>query len=104
MKTRMTQWVMTATLTFCGAIMMMTSCTNDAIGSMDNPVPIDPPAPQELADYTIIFYGHGGDPSLDICIVENLKHHDAAESQGGGLHPLNHSGFHHRFILLIMYY
>ena len=28
MKTRMTQWVLAATLTFCGAMMMLTSCTD----------------------------------------------------------------------------
>ena len=43
MKNRMTQWVFAATLTFCGAMMMLTSCTNDAIGSMDNPVNPNPP-------------------------------------------------------------
>ena len=41
----MTQWGLAATLTFCGAMMMLTSCT-DTIGSMDNPVnpeqPVDP--------------------------------------------------------------
>lgn len=79
MKTKMTQWVLAATLTICGAMMLLTSCT-DTVGSKDNPGPIDPPAPQELADYTIIFYGHGGDPSLDICIVENLKQLYAAEA------------------------
>ena len=79
MKIRMTNWVLAATLTICGAMMLLTSCT-DTVGSKDNPGPIDPPAPQELADYTIIFYGHGGDPSLDICIVENLKQLYAAEA------------------------
>jgi hypothetical protein len=60
MKTRMTQWVLAATLTFCCAMMMLTSCTNDAIGSTDNPVPVDPepPAPQELADYIADNYPH----------------------------------------------
>ena len=82
MKTRMTQWVLAATLTFCCAMMMLTSCTNDAIGSTDNPVPVDPepPAPQELADYTILFYGHGSEPSLDYCIVQNLQQLYAAEA------------------------
>ena len=47
MKTRMTQWVLAATLTFCGAMMMLTSCT-DAIGSMDNPV--NPEQPVNPAD------------------------------------------------------
>ena len=47
MKTRMTQWVLAATLTFCGAMIMLTSCT-DAIGSMDNPV--NPEQPVNPAD------------------------------------------------------
>ena len=38
---RMKNWVLTATLTFCGA-MMLTSCT-DAIGTADNPVNPEPP-------------------------------------------------------------
>ena len=32
---RMTQWVMTAALSFCGTMMMLTSCT-DAIGTADS--------------------------------------------------------------------
>lgn len=53
MKTRMTQWVMTATLTICGAMMMLTSCT-DAIGTVDNPVKPEPPydPAEELAKET----------------------------------------------------
>ena len=53
MKTRMTQWVMTATLTICGAMMMLTSCT-DAIGTADNPVNPEPPydPAEELAKET----------------------------------------------------
>ncbi|MBO4718307.1 MAG: hypothetical protein J5658_00400 [Prevotella sp.] len=74
---RMTPWVLAATLTFCGAMMMLTSCT-DAVGSTDNPVP--DPAQQDLADYAILFYGHGSDPSLDFCIVENLDQLYAAEA------------------------
>ena len=72
MKTRIILWVMAATLSFCGA--MITSCTTS-----DNPVPTDP-AQQELADYAILFYGHGSDPSLDYCIVENLSQLYAAET------------------------
>ena len=52
---RLMQWVLAATLTFCGAMLMLTSCT-DAIGSMDNPVnpeqPVDPAA--ELAQETFM--------------------------------------------------
>ena len=48
-------WVLAVTLTFCGAMMMLTSCT-DAIGSMDNPVnpeqPVNPA--DELAKETFI--------------------------------------------------
>ena len=33
MKTKMTQWVLAATLTFCGAMMMLTSCTDVAVGT-----------------------------------------------------------------------
>ena len=52
---RMTQWVMTAALTFCGTIMMLTSCT-DAIGTADNPVNPEPPYDPagELAKETFI--------------------------------------------------
>ena len=75
---KMYVWMLAATLTFCGAMMMLTSCT-DAISSMDNPVPVNP-KPQELADYTIIYYGHGGNPSLDIYITENLQQLYAAEA------------------------
>ena len=42
MKTRMTNWVLAATLTICGAMMLLTSCT-DAIGTADNPVNPNPP-------------------------------------------------------------
>lgn len=64
-------WVLAATLSFCGA--MMTSCTTN-----DNPAA--DPDQQELADYAILFYGHGSDPSLDYCIVENLSQLYAAEA------------------------
>ena len=48
-------WMLAATLV-CGAS-VFTSCSSD---SDDNPV-INPDEPQQqLADYTIIFYGHGG--------------------------------------------
>ena len=52
---RMTQWVMTAALTFCGTMMMLTSCT-DAIGTADNPVNPEPPYDPagELAKETFI--------------------------------------------------
>lgn len=46
-------WVIAVTLTLCGAMMMMTSCT-DAIGSMDNPV--NPEQPVNPADELAIRY------------------------------------------------
>ena len=49
------QWVLAATLV-CGAS-VFTSCSSD---NDDSPV-INPDEPQQqLADYTIIYYGHGG--------------------------------------------
>ena len=39
---KMTRWMLAAILTFCGAMMMLTACT-DAIGTVDNPVIPDPP-------------------------------------------------------------
>ena len=74
---RFFQWVVAATM-ICGSA-VFTACTSD-IG--DNPVPVDPepPAPQELADFTILFYGHGGNPSLDYCIAQNLQQMYAAEA------------------------
>ena len=49
----MKNWVLAATLTFCGA-MMLTSCVSDAIGTADNPVNPDPPydPAEELAKET----------------------------------------------------
>lgn len=71
MRTSLFHWVLAAIL-ICG-INMMTSCSTNE----DNPTD---PAQQELADYTILYYGHGGDPSLDYCIIENLKQLYAAEA------------------------
>jgi len=72
------QWVIIAATMICGSA-VFTACTSNNI---DNPISVDPepPAPQELADYTILFYGHGGNSSLDYCIVENLKQFYAAEA------------------------
>ncbi len=74
---RFFQWVVAATM-ICGSA-VFTACTSDI---SDNPVPVDPepPAPQELADFTILFYGHGGNPSLDYCIAQNLQQMYAAEA------------------------
>ena len=55
MMRKIMQWMLAATLV-CGAS-VFTSCSSD---SDDNPV-INPDEPQQqLADYTIIYYGHGG--------------------------------------------
>lgn len=59
-------WMLAATLV-CGAS-VFTSCSSD---SDDNPV-INPDEPQQqLADYTIIFYGHGGS-NLDAFLMDNI--------------------------------
>ena len=52
---KLTQWVLAATLTVCGAMMMLTSCT-DAIGTADNPVNPNPPydPADELAKETFL--------------------------------------------------
>lgn len=72
-------WMLAAILTFCGTVMMLTSCTDNSDNSA-----VVPPDPQELADYTIIYYGHGGDPSLDFFMVENLKQFHAADAASYG--------------------
>ena len=64
---RIMQWVLAATLV-CGAS-VFTSCSSD---NDDNPV-INPDEPQQqLADYTIIYYGHGGG-NLDMNLLRNIK-------------------------------
>ena len=85
MKTRMTQWVMTATLTICGAMMMLTSCT-DAIGTVDNPVKPEPPYDPagELAQETFIHESYmdrtvkPGDSFWNFALGEYLKQPDDA--------------------------
>ena len=58
-------WVLAATL-ICGAS-VFTSCSPD---NHDNPA-TDPDEPQQLADYTIIYYGHGGG-NLDAFLMDNI--------------------------------
>ena len=80
---RMNRWVLAATLTFCGAMMILTSCT-DAIGSMDNPVnpeqPVNPA--DELAKETFIHEDwmnrsvKPGDSFWDFALGSWLKNHD----------------------------
>ena len=52
---KMTRWMLAAILTFCGAMMLLTACT-DAIGTVDNPVIPDPPYDPagELANETFM--------------------------------------------------
>lgn len=58
---------MLAATLICGAS-VFTSCSSD---NDDNPV-INPDEPQQqLADYTIIFYGHGGS-NLDAFLMDNI--------------------------------
>ncbi len=80
---KLTQWMLAATLTVCGAMMMLTSCT-DAIGSMDNPVnpeqTVDPA--DELAKETFINEPwmdrsvRPGDSFWDFALGSWLKNHD----------------------------
>ena len=85
MKTRMTQWVMTAALTICGAMMLLTSCT-DAIGTVDNPVNPEPPYDPagELAQETFIHESYmdrtvkPGDSFWNFALGEYLKQPDDA--------------------------
>lgn len=52
---KLMKWGLAATFICCASV--FTSCTSD---NDDNPV-INPDEPQQpLADYTIIYYGHGG--------------------------------------------
>ena len=79
---RMKNWVLTATLTFCGA-MMLTSCT-DAIGTADNPVNPNPPYDPagELAKETFINEPwmdrsvKPGDSFWDFALGSWMKNHD----------------------------
>jgi len=68
MKTRkIMKWVLAAILISGASV--FTSCSSD---NDDNPV-INPDEPQQqLADYTIIYYGHGGG-NLDMNLLRNIK-------------------------------
>jgi hypothetical protein len=70
----MTQWVLAATLTFCGAMMMLTSCT-DAIGTADNPVNPNPPydPADELAKECIAVDPNNSDGYLFLGLAQCLK-------------------------------
>lgn len=68
---RMMQWVMAATLLFCGAS-VFTACSSD-----DNAVDSIDPDESEKADYAILFYGYGGG-NLDYDILNNIKQFYAA--------------------------
>ena len=54
-----------AAITLMMTMTMLTSCTSE------DDSPITSPEPEQLADYTILFYGNGG-ASLDEEILENL--------------------------------
>lgn len=81
----MTQRVLAATLTFCGIMMMLTSCT-DAIGTADNPVTPNPPYDPagELAQETFIHESYmdrtvkPGDSFWNFALGEYLKQPDDA--------------------------
>ena len=60
------QWAMTATL-LCGVI-VFTSCSSD---NDDDPEDHPDEPQQQLADYTVIYYGHGGG-NLDMQLMSNL--------------------------------
>ena len=82
---KMTQRVLAATLTFCGIMMMLTSCT-DAIGTADNPVTPNPPYDPagELAQETFIHESYmdrtvkPGDSFWNFALGEYLKQPDDA--------------------------
>ena len=57
-------WVLTFIL-ICGTS-MFTACSDD-----DDATVIEPEETQQLADYTIIYYGHGGG-NLDACLVSDM--------------------------------
>ena len=69
-------WMLSAILV-CG-LSIVTSCSSD---NDDNPV-TDPDEPQQLADYTIIYYGHGGG-NLDFWLLQNIEqfYQSATESR-----------------------
>ena len=83
---KLTQWVLAATLTFCGAMMMLTSCT-DAIGSMDNPVnPEQPVNPADELSKETFFHEDWmdrsvkpGDSFWNFCVGGWLKTRDAKD-------------------------
>jgi hypothetical protein len=64
---KLMKWGLAATFICCASV--FTSCTSD---NDDNPV-INPDEPQQpLADYTIIYYGHGGG-NLDFWLLQNIE-------------------------------
>ena len=79
----MTRWMLAAILTFCGAMMMLTACT-DAIGTVDNPVIPDPPYDPagELANETFMHEDwmdrtvRPGDSFWNFAIGSWQKNHD----------------------------
>lgn len=84
---KLTQWVLAATLTVCGAMMMLTSCT-DSIGAADNPVNPEPPYDPvgELASETFLHEEwmdrsvKPGDSFWDFALGSWLKNHDSMDN------------------------
>ena len=116
---RMNRWVLAATLTFCGAMMMLTACT-DAIGTVDNPVIPDPPYDPagELANETFLHEDwmdrtvRPGDSFWDFANGSWQKNHDDLDmgtmgnvytSQYGLLYPgILESASDHHTLQLVM--
>ena len=70
--------------------LLMTSCKKDKDDEPEKPTPVNPkPEPEpnpennpetEVADYTIIFYGHGGG-NLDCAILDNISQFYEADAE-----------------------
>ena len=82
MKERMKLWMLAAILT-CGFSFI--SCTDDD----DNPAVTPDEPQQQLADYTIIWYGHGGG-NLDFFLMQNVAQlYMADEESYTGYNPFD---------------
>ena len=69
-------WMLAAALAICGTT-VFTSCTSD---NDDNPAAGPDEPQQQLADYTIIFYGHGG-ATLDADLLRNIMQFYQADTE-----------------------
>ena len=72
----MKKYLMTLAAVLSCAMMspMLTSCVSE-----DNSVPTPEPDQSQLADVTIMYYGHGGG-NLDRCLIHNLRQMYSAEA------------------------